>query len=174
LTSAQSGAPQADTALWSRVKHSTWVGQGDPHAQHVIYVVTDANCPFCHDLWLSLQPFYKRGLQVRYIMVGIISDDSPGKAAAILEASSPSVALDRNEKGWAQLPGDLGGGIKPLPNPAPGTLAALKANEQLMRDLGARGTPALVYRSADHVVHVTQRALSAEELSAIAATAVFE
>ena len=77
-------------------------------------------------------------------------------------------------KGWAQLPDDLGGGIKPLPNPASGTLAALKANEQLMRDLGARGTPVLIYRSADHVVHVTQRAPSVEELSAIAATAVFD
>lgn len=161
----------ADSVLWSRLQRAAWVEQGDPHAQHLIYVVTDANCPFCHDLWLSLQPYYKKGLRVRFVLVGVISDDSPGKAAAILQAANPSAALDQNEKGWARLPNDLGGGIKPLANPAPGTLEAIKANERLMRDLGARGTPALVYRADDQAIHVVQSALSPEKLASVVATA---
>lgn len=160
-----------DSELWSRLQRAAWVEQGDPHAQHLIYVVTDANCPFCHDLWLSLQPYYKRGVKVRFVMVGVISEDSPGKAAAILQSPNPSLALDQNEKGWAKLPNDLGGGIKPLANPAPGTLAAIKANERLMRDLGVQGTPALVYRGNDRGIHVLQSALSAEKLASVVAAA---
>lgn len=144
----------ATSDLWPRLQHAAWVMQGTRRPEHLIYVITDANCPYCHDLWLSVQPLYANGLQVRYVMVGIISRDSSGKAAAIIEARNPSLALDQNEKQWARLPDDLGGGILPLQSPKPATIAALRANEQLMRDLGARGTPALIYRSADHVMHV--------------------
>lgn len=169
--STEARVQPADSALWSRLQRAAWVEQGDPHAQHLIYVVTDANCPFCHDLWFSLQPYYKRGLKVRFVMVGVISEDSSGKAAAILQAPNPSVALDQNEKGWAKLPNDLGGGIKPLANPAPGTLAAIKANERLMHDLGVQGTPALVYRGDDQAIHVLQSALSPGKLASVVATA---
>jgi thiol:disulfide interchange protein DsbG len=145
--------------------------QGARRPEHLIYVITDANCPYCHDLWLSLQPLYTRGLQVRYVMVGIISSDSPGKAAAIIEARNPSLALDRNERQWARLPDDLGGGIPPLQRPKPATAAALRANEQLMHDLGAQGTPALIYRSGDHVMHVIQSATDPAKLKSIVSAA---
>jgi thiol:disulfide interchange protein DsbG len=171
LAPAEAGEQAADAALWSRLQRAAWVEQGDPHGQHLIYVIADADCSFCHDLWLSLQPHYQRGLKVRFVMVGVISEGSPGKAAAILQAPKPSVALDQNEKGWAKLPDDLGGGIKPLTSPAPNTLAAIKANGRLMHDLGVQGTPAIVYRSADQKVHVMQSALSEEKLSSILATA---
>jgi thiol:disulfide interchange protein DsbG len=143
------------------------VRQGAQHPEHLIYVITDANCPYCHDLWLSLQPYYTRGIQVRYLMVAVIASDSRGKAAAILEAQDPSRALDRNERQWARLPGDLGGGIPALQSPKPETLAALRTNEQLMRELGARGTPALVYRSADHALHVVQSSADPARLESI-------
>lgn len=163
-------AQSADTALWLRLQHTTWVMQGAHRPEHLIYVMTDANCPYCHDLWLSLQPLYARGLQVRYVMVGIISNDSPGKAAAIIEARNPSLALDRNERQWARLPDDLGGGIPPV-QPKPATAAALRANEQLMQDLGIQGTPALIYRSGDHVMHVIRSASDPAKLKAIVSAA---
>ncbi len=168
--SAGQVVPSGD-ALWLRLERATWVMQGARRPEHLIYVITDANCPYCHDLWLSLQPFYARGLQVRYVMVGVISPDSPGKAAAIIEARNPSLALDRNERQWARLPDDLGGGIQPLPRPRPETLAALRANEQLMLDLGARGTPALIYRSGDHVTHLVQNASDPAKLRSIVSAA---
>lgn len=170
LATTAPAAPPGESP-WLRLQRATWVRQGAEHPEHLIYVITDANCPYCHDLWLSLQPHYRRGLEVRYLLVGIIASDSPGKAAAILEAPSPSRALDRNEKQWGRLPGDLGGGIPPLKSPRSETLAALRANEQLMHDLGASGTPALIYRSADHVVHLVQSAADPAKLESILSSA---
>lgn len=164
-------APPPGESPWLRLQRAHWVRQGAEHPEHLIYVITDANCPYCHDLWLSLQPHYRRGLEVRYLLVGIIASDSPGKAAAILESRDPSRALDQNERQWARLPGDLGGGIPPLKSPRPETLAALRANEQLMRDLGAPGTPALVYRSADHVVHLAESIADPAKLASILSSA---
>jgi len=161
----------ADTTLWLKLQRTTWVMQGARRPEHLIYVISDANCPYCHDLWLSLQPLYARGLQVRYVMVGIISSDSPGKAAAIIEAGNPSLALDRNERQWARLPGDLGGGIPPVQRPKPATAAALRANEQLMHELSVQGTPALIYRSGDHVMHVIRSASDPAKLKSIVSAA---
>jgi hypothetical protein len=171
-----SGAAQqvplpAATGMWQRLERAAWVMQGAPRPVHLIYVITDADCPYCHELWLSLQPFYASGLQVRYVMVGVVSRDSPGKAAAILEAPSPSLALEQNEKNWARLPDDLGGGIASLRRPKSATLAALSSNEELMHDLGVQGTPALIYRSADHAMHVVQSAPEPAKLRSIIAAA---
>jgi len=167
LAAAQQGAQSAGTALWERLQRAAWVVQGAKRPAHLIYVIADANCPYCHDLWLSLRPRYAQGLQVRYVMVGILTGDSPGKAAAIIEARNPSLALDQNETQWARLPDDLGGGIPPLQTPKPATMAALRANEQLMHDLGVHGTPALIYRSADHVLHVLRSASDPAKLKTI-------
>ena len=171
LAALRAATAQPGDSLWQRLQHSTWVRQGAQQPEHLIYVITDANCPYCHDLWLSLQPYYRRGIQVRYLMVAVIASDSPGKAAAILEAPDRARALDQNEKQWARLPGDLGGGIPPLQRPKPGTLAALSTNEQLMHDLGVRGTPALVYRGADHAVHVVQSSADPARLESILSSA---
>jgi thiol:disulfide interchange protein DsbG len=171
VASAGPDGQSAETSFWPRLQHATWVMQGARRPVHLIYVVTDPNCPYCHDLWLSLQPLYAPGLQVRYLLVGIIASDSPGKAAAILEARDPSAALDKNEREWARLPDDLGGGIPPLQAPQPAILAALKANEQLMHELGVRGTPALIYRGADHAMHVVKNASDPERLKSIVSAA---
>jgi thiol:disulfide interchange protein DsbG len=156
-----------DPAPWERLEHATWVSEGSTHPKHIIYVITDTDCPFCHDLWLAFRPLYRQDLQVRNVMVGIISDVSPGKAAAILEAPVPARALEQNERRWARLPNDLGGGIPPLKSPKPATLAAIKANEQLMRDLGIRGTPGIIYRSQDHELHVLQSTPKGNALTAV-------
>lgn len=170
LATAAPAAPPGES-LWLRLQRASWVRQGAEHPEHLIYVIMDANCPYCHDLWLSLQPHYRRGLEVRYLLVGIIASDSPGKAAAILESRDPSRALDRNERQWARLPDDLGGGIPPRKRPRPETLSAIRANEQLMHDLGAPGTPALIYRSADHVVHLVQSSADPAKLQSILSSA---
>lgn len=163
--------PSSTGDVWARLQRAAWVSQGPAHPQHLLYMITDANCPFCHDLWLELQPLYAQHLQVRYVMVGILARDSPGKAAAILEAAHPSAALDRNEKRWASLPDDLGGGIPPARRPRPATLAAIEANEALMHDLGIRGTPALIYRDAARALHVVQSTPDAAKLRAIVTAA---
>lgn len=146
----------ADPQLWQRLGQAAYVAEGATHPQHLFYVVTDANCPYCNELWQKLRPFYSQGLQVRYVMVGILADSSTGKAAAILEARDPVAMLDRDEAGYGKLPDDLGGGIRPLAHPKPHTLALLKSNERLMYDLGGQGTPMLIYRDSKGEMHVIQ------------------
>lgn len=153
---ASATAFAADPPLWQRLGQAAWVEEGARHPQHLFYVVTDANCPYCNELWQKLQPFYGQGLQVRYVMVGILADSSPGKAAAILEARDPAAMLDKDEAGYGKLPDDLGGGIRPLAKPKPRTISALRSNEHLMYDLGAQGTPVLIYRDSTGKMHVIQ------------------
>jgi thiol:disulfide interchange protein DsbG len=157
----------ADPPLWQRLGAATWVAEGATHPQHLFYVVTDPNCPYCNELWQKLQPLYGRGLQVRYVMVGILSDSSAGKAAAILEARDTAAALDKDEAGYGKLSDDVGGGIRPLAHPKPSTLSALKDNERLMYDLGAQGTPVLIYRDSKGGMRVIQSVPSTAALPEI-------
>ncbi|HEV7165906.1 MAG TPA: thiol:disulfide interchange protein DsbG [Gammaproteobacteria bacterium] len=151
-----SATSYAAPPLWLKLRHTPSVGEGTKHPQHLFYVITDANCPYCHELWAELQPYYNQGLRVRYVMVGILADNSPGKAAAILEARHPAAALDRNERDWQRLPDDMGGGIPPLAKPKAKTLALLKSDEQLMHDLGVQGTPALIYIDSHGAMQIIQ------------------
>lgn len=172
LVHATFAAPAPATAdSWQQLRHAKWVAQGAKTPKHLVYVVIDANCPYCHELWTKLQPHYAQGLQVRYVLVGYLSSSSPGKAAAILEAPSPGEALARNELDWGTLPDDLGGGIQPKRHPGPGTLAALRANERLIRDIGVLGTPGLLYRDKDGRVHLIQSVPSDRDLDGILASA---
>jgi thiol:disulfide interchange protein DsbG len=171
LTFAAAVSAAPDPAVWGKLQHAKWVTQGSEAPQHRVYVVMDANCPFCHDLWALLRTRYTTGLQVRYLMVGFLAANSPGKAAAILEASNPSRALDQNEMNFGRLPDDLGGGILPKAEMAPGTARSLLANETLIRSIGVIGTPALIYKDKCGSLHLVQSVPSEQDLDAILASA---
>ena len=151
------------------LQNATWFAEGAVHPKHVLYAVVDPNCPFCHDLWKAAQPLYKSGVQVRYLLVGILAANSPAKAAAILEARKPAAAWDINETHWQQLPDDLGGGIAPLAHPGAKALAAIRRNEALMHALGIQGTPAVIYVDSQGRVHVAQSAPDTARLQQMAA-----
>jgi len=76
-------------------------------------------------------------------MVGVIRQDSPAKAAAILQASSPEDALTENEHKHAD------GGIAPLETVDGDTTEKLNRNAALMTELGFGGTPAIVFKTHD-------------------------
>lgn len=160
--------PGHQTAAPEPLQGATWFAEGAARPRHVLYAVVDPNCPFCHELWQSAQPLYKSGVQVRYLLVGFLAANSPGKAAAIIEAPRPATAWDWNETHWQQLPGDLGGGIRPLTHPRPQTLDAIHRNEALARDLGILGTPAVIYFDPQGRLHVVQSALDPTALKKLA------
>lgn len=119
---------------------STWVIDGRPEAPRVIYAFTDPNCPFCHKFWEQSRPWVDDGLvQIRHVMVGILRESSPGKAAAILASADPARALAEHESSLAQ------GGIAALKNIPLDKQAELMANQSLMSELGAQATPAIFY-----------------------------
>jgi thiol:disulfide interchange protein DsbG len=129
---------------WVLLEAADWVADGGPGAARIVYVFTDANCPFCNELWTSARPWVEAGkVQLRHVMVGIIRPDSAAKAAAILEADDPEAALTYNEVNHGE------GGIAPLASISAESRSRLDGNVALMRQLGFGGTPALVARNGD-------------------------
>lgn len=75
----EAGNPVADEELrrivsepleqgaWDSLEAAGWVGDGRPDAEHIVYVFTDANCPFCNQLWTSARPWVEAGMvQLRH------------------------------------------------------------------------------------------------------------
>ncbi len=138
------------TQIWSKLESSAWVADGKADAPRVVYTFSDANCPYCHRFWEAARPWVQAGkVQLRHIMVGVIRDDSPGKAAAILSASDPAAALLQNENAFGT------GGIKPVAVSAD-VSGKLEANQMLMVEMGFQGTPGILFKDADG--HVQRRA----------------
>ena len=134
------------------LQQTHWIPEGSAHPRHVIYVFMDANCPYCHALWLALKPYYRTGLQVREVLVGVISATSPGKAAAIFNAADPAAALRVNEVRWGRGV-DPGGGITPVAHPSAKDMRELAHNEALMQAFGFEGTPGMVLADAQGKVY---------------------
>lgn len=132
---------------WAALESATWVLDGKADAPRVVYTFSDANCPFCHRFWEAARPWVDSGkVQLRHLFVGVIKADSPGKAAAILEADDPSAALLENEKNFAR------GGITPAARISGRAQAILDANERLMQTTGFRGTPGIIVRDGDGLI----------------------
>lgn len=148
---------QPDAFMWDSLKSLALVQEGSDHPDHILYAVVDPNCPYCHELWSTMQKRYASGkLQVRYILVGTLTTTSRDKAATILESAQPVTAFDLNERSWGQLRDDSGGGMAPSRKPSEATLKAVDANERLVSSLGIEGTPALIFVDYKHKLHVTQ------------------
>ncbi len=130
--------------MWSKLEASAWVRDGKADAPRIVYTFSDANCPYCHKFWDAARPWVNAGkVQLRHIMVGVIREDSPAKAAAILTARDPSAALLENEHQFDR------GGIKPLPSISREVAGKLDANQVLMVEMGFQGTPGILFQNAE-------------------------
>lgn len=135
-------------AQWAMLEQSSWVLEGNPQAKRVVYVFSDTRCPYCHHLWQASQPWLEHGdVQVRNILVAVISPDSLPEAASILDAADPTKAWQDNER-------TFGKHAKPAANAGSAAARAkVQANSELMTTLGFFGTPALIYQGADGKIH---------------------
>jgi thiol:disulfide interchange protein DsbG len=142
--------PKPDlTALWQRFEKANIVTSGaqrDPKG--VLYVIMDPNCIFCHFLWMALKPYEAAGLQVRWIPVGFLHQDSAGKAAAVLKGGE--TAFERMQQGFDEATESAG--ITPV-EVTPALQVQLDANLALMRDAAVRGTPGIFYKDDKGAVH---------------------
>jgi thiol:disulfide interchange protein DsbG len=140
----QQHMPEPDrSGDWAKLENSHYVAVGAEDPERVVYAFTDPNCPYCQGLWLALEPYLDDGVQVRHVMVGILRESSQPKAAAVLGADDPAGALQRHADHFEA------GGIDAPADPAAGPMKQVEANNQLMRELGLRGTPALYYRTSE-------------------------
>ena len=148
--------------IWKQLEKSAWIADGSKNAPRVIYTFTDPNCPYCNKFWNDARPWVKAGkVQLRHVIVAILTDTSTGKAAALLSAKDPQVALTEHEQQHAS------GGVKPLGQISATVRAQLDANQKLMRQLGASATPTIFYKDASGNLQKTQGAPSAEMLTKI-------
>ena len=160
--------PMAEAVL-GRLEKSHWIADGRADAPRTVYVFIDPNCPYCNKLWADARPWVDAGkVQLRHVMVGILTPTSAGKAAALLGDKNPAAALDAHERAHVASNAKTlaSGRPKPLGNDSlkplavvPATLAAqLDANAELMATYGLRATPALVWKDIKGSVQMRQGA----------------
>lgn len=146
--------------VWKELEGSRWIADGKPSAQRVVYMFTDPNCPYCNKFWSDARPWVDSGkVQIRHVIVGILTPTSQGKAAALLADKNPSALLASYERGQAAETAKAlasghahpleDGQLKPLDKIAPAVAAQLQTNEKLMGSLRFDATPAFVWRD-DH------------------------
>lgn len=121
---------------WPLLEQATWIREGGAGAKRIVYVFTDPNCPYCKAFWEASQSYLGPDVQVRHILVGVLTPTSIGKAAAILAAPDPARALADHETHGSQ----------PLKDIPPRIRQQIEANNRLMQQLGAHATPAIFYK----------------------------
>jgi thiol:disulfide interchange protein DsbG len=147
-------------AMWTQMESSTWIADGAKTAPKVIYLFSDANCPYCNMFWEQARPWVKSGkVQLRHIMVGVIREDSAAKAAALLSDANPEVALQKHEQAGRSST------LKALDKIPKDIQAKLDANMKLMEDMGLSATPSIFYKDENGNVQQQQGAPRPEVLA---------
>ena len=156
-------APPAGSpvGLMQRLDRATWIAAGAESSERVVYVFTDADCPFCNDLWKAMQTARAPDVQIRYLLVAVIDADSKGKAGAILESKDRAAALNQAERNFDH------GGIAPKASLLPATSEIISFNGDLMSALHIFGTPGLIYLDEHNQVKVFAGMPDEKQLRAI-------
>lgn len=156
---ASAQGPDAETSreVWAQLGESRWIADGRDDAPRKVYVFTDPNCPFCAKFWADARPWVDAGkVQLRHVIVGILTPTSAGRAAALLAAPDPVAALAAHERAHAGptqqalaaggRPRPLGeAGVKPLFTVSAALKLQLDRNAMLMTAYGLQATPAVVW-----------------------------
>lgn len=148
--------------MWNRLEKTGWIADGKAGAPRIVYLFSDPNCPYCNRFWQQARPWVEAGkVQLRHIMVGMLQEDSPGKAAALLAAPHPEAALAEHEAaGKAST-------LAPLETIPPAVKKQLDDNLTMMDQLGAMATPAIFYRDEKGRLQQQQGAPGPDELAKI-------
>lgn len=128
-------------AFWMRSTKLRSIYTGPMDSSKHMLVFFDPDCPTCAKQWEILQPYIDK-VRIQWIPIAYMSKTSLGRAAAILAASDPSVALADNERNYDSEK-KVGGYVIPknLPDWA---LEAVKRNtEEAMQTKDSPGTPTL-------------------------------
>ena len=112
-------------------------------AAQVVYVFFDPACPHCAQLWQGTQQLNTR-LRMVWMPVGFLRPASTGQGATILAAADPSTAMNTNEASVLQR----GPGIAADPKVPAAVVEQVKANTELLKQLGADSVPFIVFKHA--------------------------
>lgn len=152
----------AQENAWGMFERSTLLQDGDPDAPRIIYTMTDPNCPYCHRLREAAEPWIAAGkVQLRHLMVGIIREESPAQAAAIMGSPAPAAALAEHVQRRNR------GGIEAIPRFVRIGEPIIRDNHRVMRELNLSATPVTYYRDENNHVQVVRGMPRPEQLDAI-------
>ncbi len=149
---------------YGKLAARNWIAAGDPNPRRIVYAFIDPNCPYCWQFWEAARN--RPGVQVRYLMVGILGQSSIGKAAAILAAKDPAHALTENETGFRNHEG----AITPLASVPGSLMQELNGNAELMKSFGLDGTPGLVWQTDSGEIETSNGLPDTGEMSSIFGT----
>lgn len=141
--------PAPPSGAWDSLAKTTWIAEGSRKPARQVYVFTDTECRYCHKLWKTMQSMLGAypDLQVRNVLVAVISDDSQPRAETILSASNPARAFARHQSLFE------GKGLPMTKTDHPALAQKIEANTTVMMSYNLRGTPAMLYRTSDGLIH---------------------
>lgn len=166
-TFTSAATPTVTATQWKALEGSHWIEDGQSSAPRRVYMFTDPNCPYCNKLWSDARPWVESGkVQIRHVMVGILTPTSNGKSATLLDAKSPAKALADYEKGQSFSTAQMiasgkvralsSDALQPLASIPPKIQNTLDANKALMLSLGLEATPAVVWRDESGRLQILQ------------------
>lgn len=116
---------------------------GSLASANTVYIVFDAQCPHCGQLWQNTQPLLKTTKFI-WIPVAILNPKSAPQGAALLAASDPAQAMVAHE---ASLMAGKGGVIV-MGSMSPTMEASIKGNTDMFNQLKVESVPFIIAKNA--------------------------
>lgn len=111
-----------------------------------IYVFIDPNCGYCHLAYKALTPYVEKGLEIKWVPVAFLREDSADKAAYLLTQKNKNEALDAINDSFgeddANVTAEVTSEIKVI----------LSKNSDIMRSVAFEGTPGILYKDKNGTV----------------------
>ncbi|TNF65308.1 MAG: thiol:disulfide interchange protein DsbG [Gammaproteobacteria bacterium] len=142
-------APTAQAAFKSASK-TNYITEGSDKAKHKMYIIFDPNCAYCHLLYKDLNQakLTQDGtLQIRWIPVGFIKQDSAAKSASILASKDQTKALQEDELNFNMQMESGGATALKQTTTNQKFFDQVKANNQYALSNGFNVTPVLIYKT---------------------------
>ena len=128
---------------------------------NTVYVLFDAQCPHCSQLWAASQPLQGKAKFV-WVPVSLLNGRSTTQGAALLQAANPIELMQAHEK--SIIAGN--GGLVPTAAITPELEQTMKSNTALFNSLGVDSVPYIVAKNAQTGQVVTKNgALSTPALA---------
>lgn len=130
---------------YGEVNNTAWIQEGNKNAKHLIYVVADPNCIYCHKLYEQTRSQVKSGdLTIRWIWVGFLKPSSKDIALTILSSKDPIKAMSMDETGFNDQTEQ--GALTVNKNISKEATAKFDKNMAFMNKYQFPGTPVIIYK----------------------------
>lgn len=153
IRDAQEHMPKpSHEAAYLAAEKANWIATGDVGAPKVMYVFADPLCSWCKKEWSELSTV--KNVEVRWIMFGL-SETSENKAAQILTAKNPAVALAQAfENGIYPDSADNAAQVK------------IRENKNAAAKARVSGTPSIVFKDKTNTYQFIPGALLGAKIAA--------